>query len=63
MELKESLNYLLEVETQNQRLDKLIRQGMLPARQLPILHRALANVKMGRILTPYEREALSKLFN
>ena len=63
MELKESLNYLLEVETQNQRLDKLIRQGMLPARQLPILHRALANVKMGRILTPYEREALSKLLD
>ena len=63
MEVKESLNYLLEVETQNQRLDKLIRQGMLPARQLPILHRALANVKMGKILTPYEREALSKLLD
>ena len=50
-------------ETQKQRLDKLIRQGMLPARQLPILHRALANVKMGKILTPYEREALSKLLD
>ena len=40
MTLEESLKYLGEVETRNQRLDKLIRQGMLPARQLPILHRA-----------------------
>ena len=42
MTLEESLKYLGEVETRNQRLDKLIRQGMLPARQLPILHRALS---------------------
>ena len=62
-DIQESLDYLLEVETQQQRLDKLIRQGMLPARQLPILHRALANIKMGKILTPYEREALSKLLD
>tara|TARA_B100000287_G_scaffold157373_1_gene148499 strand:- start:2510 stop:4249 length:1740 start_codon:yes stop_codon:yes gene_type:complete len=61
--INENLDYLLEVETQQQRLDKLIRQGMLPARQLPILHRALASVKMGKILTPYEREALSKLLD
>jgi len=51
------------VESQTQRLDKLIRQGMMPARQLPILHRALASVKMGKVLTPYEREALSKLID
>ena len=63
MTLEESLKYLGEVETRNQRLDKLIRQGMLPARQLPILHRALSNIKMGKILTPYEREALSKLLD
>ena len=30
-ELKDNLNILLEAETQNQRLDKLIRQGMMPA--------------------------------
>ena len=51
------------MESQTQRLDKLIRQGMMPARQLPILHRALASVKMGKVLTPYEREALSKLID
>ena len=53
-ELKDNLNILLEAENQQQRLDKLIRQGMMPARQLPILHRALANIKMGKILAPYE---------
>ena len=62
-ELKKNLNILLEAESQNQRLDKLIRQGMMPARQLPILHRALANIKMGKILAPYEREALSSLLD
>jgi len=62
-ELNENLEYLLEVETQQQRLDKLIRQGLMPSRQLPILHRALANIKMGKILAPYEREALSKLLD
>ena len=62
-ELKDNLNILLETETQQQRLDKLIRQGMMPARQLPILHRALANIKMGKILAPYERQALSSLLD
>ncbi len=62
-ELKDNLAYLLEMETQQQRLDKLIRQGLMPSRQLPILHRALANIKMGKILAPYEREALSKLLD
>ncbi len=61
--LQDNLDYLLEVETQQQRLDKLIRQGLMPARQLPILHRALAGIKMGKILAPYEREALSKLLD
>ena len=62
-ELKDNLNILLEAENQQQRLDKLIRQGMMPARQLPILHRALANIKMGKILAPYERQALSSLLD
>ena len=61
MEPKEAIEYLLEVDQQRQRLDRLIRQGMLPARQLPILHRALANMKAGKLLPPYEREAISKL--
>ena len=61
--IQDNLDYLLEVESQQARLDKLIRQGMMPARQLPILHRALAGIKMGKILAPYEREALSKLLD
>ena len=54
---------LNEKQTQTQRLDLLIRQGMMPARQLPILHRALANMKMGKILTPYERDAMQQLLD
>jgi len=54
---------ITEKQTQNQRLDLLIRQGMMPARQLPILHRALANMKMGKILTPYERDAMQQLLD
>ena len=63
MEIAESLEYLLEADQQTQRLNTLIRQGMLPARQLPILHRALANMKAGKLLPPYEREAISKLLD
>ena len=51
------------MESQEKRLDRLIRQGMMPARQLPILHRALASIKMGKVLTPYERAALSRLID
>ena len=62
--IEQSLDYLLcEYNTQQQRLNTLIRQGMLPARQLPILHRALANMKQGKLLPPYEREAISKLLD
>ncbi len=61
--IEQSLDYLLEVDQQQQRLNTLIRQGMLPARQLPILHRALANMKAGKLLPPYEREAISKLLD
>ena len=63
MDIAESLEYLLELDQQQQRLNTLIRQGMLPARQLPILHRALANMRAGKLLPPYEREALSKLLD
>ena len=42
------------------RLDTLIRQGMMPAKSLPILHRALDKLKAGQTLTPYEREGIYK---
>ena len=45
------------------RLDTLIRQGMMPAKQLPILKRALEKLKGGQIPNPYEREAISKLLD
>jgi len=45
------------------RLDTLIRQGMMPAKSLPILHRALDKLKGGQTLTPYEREGISKLMD
>ena len=45
------------------RLDTLIRQGMMPAKSLPILHRALDKLKKGVNLTPYEREGISKLMD
>jgi len=45
------------------RLDTLIRQGMMPAKQLPILKRALDKLKGGQIPNPYEREAISKLLD
>ena len=44
MEIAESLEYLLEADQQTQRLNTLIRQGMLPARQLPILHLSLIHI-------------------
>ena len=36
------------------RLDTLVRQGMMPAKSLPILHRALDKLKAGQTLTPYD---------
>ena len=45
------------------RLDTLVRQGMMPAKSLPILHRALDKLKAGQTLTPYEREGISKLMD
>ena len=45
------------------KLDTLVRQGMMPAKQLPILHRALDKLKSHQNLNPYEREAISKLLD
>ena len=45
------------------KLDTLVRQGMMPAKQLPILHRALDKLKGHQNLNPYEREAISKLLD
>ena len=45
------------------RLDTLIRQGLMPAKQLPILHRGLEKLKKGQVPNPYEREAISKLLD
>ena len=45
------------------KLDTLVRQGLMPAQQLPILHRALGKLKSGQTVSPYEREALSKLMD
>ena len=45
------------------KLDTLVRQGLMPAKQLPILHRALDKLKMNQNLNPYEREAISKLLD
>ena len=45
------------------KLDTLVRQGLMPAQQLPVLHRALDKLKGGQTVSPYEREALSKLLD
>ena len=45
------------------KLDTLVRQGLMPAKQLPILHRALDKLKSNQNLNPYEREAISKLID
>ena len=45
------------------RLDTLIRQGLMPAKQLPILHRALNKLKVNQVLNPYERESIAKLMD
>lgn len=45
------------------KLDTLVRQGLMPAKQLPILHRALDKLKSNQNLNPYEREAISKLLD
>ena len=43
---------------QSKRLDMLVRQGMMPAQNLPILKRAIARVQMGANLLPNERAVI-----
>ena len=41
------------------KLDQLVRQGMLPAAQLPMLHRGLDKMSSGKALNPQERDAVN----
>ena len=45
------------------RIDTLVRQGLMPAKQLPVLHRALGKLKGNQTLNPIERESISKLMD
>ena len=47
----------------DKRLDMLVRQGLLPANQLPILHRALNKVEGGQNLMGKEKEIFSRFTN
>lgn len=47
-----------------QRLEQLVRQGIVPSNKLPMLMQAISNLHMGKQLQPVEREVLSKyMFN
>jgi hypothetical protein len=49
------------MEKQNkQRLEQLVRQGLVPSRKLPMLMQAMSSLHMGKQLTPTERDILSK---
>ena len=43
---------------QTRRLEMLVRQGLMPAQNLPVLKRAIARVQMGSQLLPNEREVI-----
>lgn len=43
-----------------QRLEQLVRQGLVPSRKLPILMTAMSSLHMGKQLTPTERDILAK---
>jgi hypothetical protein len=43
-----------------QRLEQLVRQGLVPSRKLPILMQAMSSLHMGKQLTPTERDILAK---
>ena len=53
------------MEKQNkQRLEQLVRQGIVPSGKLPILMQAMSNLHMGKQLSPTERKVLDKyMFN
>ena len=47
-----------------QRLEQLVRQGIVPSNKLPMLMQAMSNLQMGKQLQPVEREVLAKyMFN
>tara|TARA_R110001632_G_scaffold55606_3_gene136040 strand:+ start:1359 stop:2408 length:1050 start_codon:yes stop_codon:yes gene_type:complete len=47
-----------------QRLEQLVRQGIVPSSKLPILMQAMSNLHMGKQLMPKERDVLAKyMFN
>lgn len=49
------------MEKQNkQRLEQLVRQGLVPSRKLPMLMQAMSSLYMGKQLTPTERDILAK---
>ncbi|MDA8940562.1 hypothetical protein N9H34_00365 [bacterium] len=49
------------MEKQNkQRLEQLVRQGLVPSRKLPMLMQAMSSLHMGKQLTPTERDILAK---
>ena len=49
------------MEKQNkQRLEQLVRQGIVPSRKLPMLMQAMTSLQMGKQLTSTERDILAK---
>lgn len=49
------------MEKQNkQRLEQLVRQGLVPSRKLPMLMKAMSSLHMGKQLSPTERDVLAK---
>ena len=49
------------MEKQNkQRLEQLVRQGIVPSRKLPMLMKAMTSLQMGKQLMPTERDILAK---
>ena len=53
---------LLEADM-SRRLDMLVRQGLMPASQLPILKRGLEKFNQGKVPAPNERNAVNTLLN
>ena len=47
----------------DKRLDMLVRQGLLPANQLPMLHRALNKIEAGQNLVGKEKEIFGRFTN
>jgi hypothetical protein len=43
-----------------QRLEQLVRQGLVPSRKLPMLMKAMSSLHMGKQLSPTERDVLAK---